>query len=71
MHVSFITTINLDTLEDLPSVAQEISDDLTQSGFDVISVDPWARPSLQAQPVVTPLSQPTQTQQTQQDNQVI
>ena len=55
MHVTFLIAINLDDLSDLPGVAQEINDDLNQSGFEVLSVAPWARPALQ--PIV-----PTQTQ---------
>ncbi len=54
MHVAFIVQLNLDDLSDLPGVAQEITDDL--GNFEVLSVVPWQRPSLQ-------LNVPTQTQQ--------
>ena len=59
MNVAFIVTINLDDLSDLPGVAGEIEDDL--SNFEVVSVAPWARPSLQQ--TVGPIPGPTTTQQ--------
>jgi hypothetical protein len=65
MNVAFITVLNLDDLSDLPGVATEINDDLTQSGFEVISVQPWARPStapttaVPTQPItITPTQNP-------------
>jgi hypothetical protein len=62
--VAFITTLKLDDLSDLPGIAQEISDDLQQGGFDVVTVVPWQRPSLQ-QPAVGGLANPTVPTQTQ------
>jgi len=61
MDVTFLVAVRLDTLEDLPAVAQEINDDLSQSGFDVISVAPWQRPSLTAVAPIVPTTE-TQTQ---------
>jgi hypothetical protein len=62
MHVSFILTVNLDDTSDLPGIASEIEDDL--ANFEVISVHPWARPSLAIQgPSVTAV--PTTQQPTQ------
>lgn len=55
MNVTFLVTINLDDLSDLPSIAGEITDDLNT--FEVVSVVPWARPS---QPTVPTTTQPTQ-----------
>ena len=67
MNVTFLTTVRLDDLGDLPGVASEINDDLTQGGFDVMSVVPWARPSLtQVQPTVPTPNQQTQIQPNQQ-----
>lgn len=62
MQVAFITTVNLDDLSDLVGVAQEISDDLTQGGFEVISVHAWQRPALtQLGPTAVPTTQPNIT----------
>jgi hypothetical protein len=64
MDVTFLATVNLDDLSDLPGVAQEINDDLTQSGFEVVQVAPWARPTLaQGTPTLQTPNVPTQTQQ--------
>lgn len=65
MNVTFLTTVRLDDLSDLPGVATEISDDLTQSGFEVISVVPWARPSLTQTPTVPNITQQPTTQPNQ------
>lgn len=69
MRVTFLATVNLDDLSDLPGVAQEISDDLQQSGFEVVSVAPWARPSLQQ--AVGPTIGPTTTQTTQTNEPIV
>jgi len=62
MQVTFLVALNLDDLSDLPGIAQEISDDLTQAGFEVKEVAPWQRPSLtQGQTINVPtIQQPTQ-----------
>ena len=60
MNVAFIAQINLDDLSDLPGVSREIQEDLTNSGFEVVSVAPWQRPSLE-QPGAPAV--PTTTQQ--------
>jgi hypothetical protein len=49
MRVTYLTTI--DAPEGLPpddivNMGQDIEDELAASGFDVISVVPWARPAL-------------------------
>ena len=62
MVVTFLVAINLDDLSSLPDIAQEISEDLSDSGFEVKTVTPWARPSLQQQGVL-PMSQTTTQQQ--------
>jgi hypothetical protein len=59
MNVTFLVSINLDDLSSLPDIASEIEADLSESGFEVISVAPWARPALQQQGVL-PMSQTTQ-----------
>jgi hypothetical protein len=63
MNVTFLVTINLDDLTDLSGVAEEITDDL--GNFEVVSVAPWARPTLsQNVPIQTtqPTIQPIQTE---------
>jgi hypothetical protein len=62
-QVTFLVALNLDDLSDLPGVSAEISDDLDKSGFQVLSVAPWQRPSLtQGQPINVPQTQPTQNE---------
>jgi hypothetical protein len=63
MNVAFITVLNLDDLSNLPDVAAEISDDLSNSGFEVVSVQPWARPSLGQTPINVPTINPQPTNQ--------
>lgn len=63
MEVTFLVRINLDDLSSLSDIADEISGDLSDSGFEVKFVAPWARPSLQQQGVL-PMSQTTTQQQT-------
>lgn len=66
MNVAFIVNLNLDDLSDLQGVAQEINDDLSQAGFEVVQVAPWQRPSLQAAvPITTQPTIPNQNQTTQ------
>jgi hypothetical protein len=69
MNVTFLVTINLDDLSDLPGVAAEIQDDIENSGFEVLSVAPWARPALTQQGIMPP--SPTVPITTQQPNQNI
>lgn len=64
MTSAFIVNLNLDTLENLPELANEIADDLSSAGFDVISVAPWTHPSLQLSTVPPQTTQQTQTDQT-------
>jgi hypothetical protein len=59
MNVAFIAEINLDDLSNLPDVAREIEEDLTNAGFEVVSVKAWQRPSLELGGI--PGFQPEQT----------
>ena len=56
MNATFLVTIDLPSVEpgELLNVAEDITLDLTDSNFTVISVHPWDRPSQQAGPVVDP-----------------
>jgi hypothetical protein len=63
MNVAFIAEVNLDDLSDLAGTAREIEQDLSNAGFEVISVKPWARPSLKLPGETTvPTTQPTTNQ---------
>lgn len=59
MNVTFLVTLNLDDLSSLTDVADEISYDLSNEGREVVSVQPWARPSINV-PLTTNTTQPTQ-----------
>jgi hypothetical protein len=53
MNVSYIVTLDLPNAIDpamIGDVAADIEDELITSGFEVISVDPWARPTLGLEP---------------------
>jgi hypothetical protein len=54
MTVTFLVAINLDDLTSLPDVALDLQDDLESAGHDVVSVNPWARPT--QQPAQNPLA---------------
>lgn len=45
--VAFLVHLNVDDVMALPQIADEINDDLSRGGHDVISVAPWQRPTLQ------------------------
>jgi hypothetical protein len=60
MNVTFLTTINLDDLSGLADTARDIEQDLSNAGYEVISVAPWQRPSLEtAVPTTTQPIEPT------------
>lgn len=63
MNVAFIVTIRLDELGDLQGIALEINDAVENTGFEVLSVEPWARPTL-AQGASPLQAVPTTQQQT-------
>jgi hypothetical protein len=46
MTVAFILKVNLDDLSDLEGVAADIGDTVSEAGFEVQDVQPWARPSI-------------------------
>lgn len=46
MNVAFIVQLNLDDLSDLPGTSRDIEQDLGNAGYEVVSVHPWQRPSL-------------------------
>ena len=45
MTATLLVTIEIDDPSTLPALADEIFDDLAGGGHDIISVEPWARPS--------------------------
>jgi hypothetical protein len=64
MNVTFLANINLDDLSSLADTARDIEEDLSNAGYEVISVAPWQRPSLQLPgetAVPTTTNQTTQT----------
>ena len=53
MTVSYIVTLDLPDGMSPPEIADvglDITDELVTSGFEVISINPWARPSLGIEP---------------------
>lgn len=56
MIVTFLVAVRLDDLGNLTSDADAIDEAVSDAGFEVLSVAPWQRPSLQ-------LSQQPTTQQ--------
>lgn len=53
MNVSYIVTMELPEGTDPPTIqniALDLEDDLITGGYDIISVTPWARPSLGLEP---------------------
>lgn len=59
MNVTFLVALNLDDVSSLADISNEINDDLSNSGFEVVSVQPWARPSVTTVPITT--TQPINT----------
>ena len=50
MKSTFIVTLEIADVNDIPNIAIDIEDDLMQSGHDVIEVKPWTRPTLGMEP---------------------
>ena len=46
MQASFIITLELESEMIIPQTAEDLHDDLMESGHNVIKVAPWARPTL-------------------------
>lgn len=46
MKVAFIVNIELEDPSMAADTAVDIEDDLVSAGFDVVSVQPWARPAM-------------------------
>ena len=46
MTATFLVTLNIEDAAAIPQYAMDIEDDLSESGYDIIEVKPWARPSL-------------------------
>lgn len=44
MEVTFLVSVNIDEIGSLQALADQMADDLTASGFEVLSAKPWARP---------------------------
>lgn len=55
MTATFLVTLNLEDAAAIPQYALDIEDDLSESGYDIVDVKPWARPSLGLSPTDTPL----------------
>lgn len=43
MTRTFLVALDLSPTSDLPTIAADILDDLTESGFSVTSVSPWGQ----------------------------
>lgn len=53
MNVSYIVTMELPDAIDpatINDISLDIEDDLISNGYDIVSVAPWARPSLGIEP---------------------
>lgn len=46
MQATFLITLNILDETEIPSTAEDIHDDLADSGFDVIEVKAWSRPAM-------------------------
>jgi hypothetical protein len=47
MTAAIIVTLEIDDVTQLPLIAEEIHDELFEAGYDVVTVKPWNRPSLE------------------------
>jgi hypothetical protein len=52
---TFLVTLNIEDTSMIPQYAADIDDDLAESGYDVVEVKPWARPSLGIAPEEAPI----------------
>jgi len=46
MNATFLVTLNLDDVSMVQQIAEDIDNDLMDSGYEVVEVKPWARPTL-------------------------
>ena len=46
MNATYLVTIEVENEMVIPQVSMDIEDELSEAGFDVIKVVPWARPTL-------------------------
>jgi hypothetical protein len=44
--ITFLVTMNVDDVSMVQQIAEDIDNDLMDSGYDVTEVKPWSRPSL-------------------------
>lgn len=58
MQVAFIVKLDLPDTTNLPGLALELQDDLADAGHVVLSVQPWARPTLETIGSSEPFSLP-------------
>lgn len=58
MHVAFILKLEISDVSAIPGTAEDLEQDLTNAGHDVISCVPWARPTAPtlANPLLMPQS---------------
>lgn len=55
MTATFLVTLNVESEAVITTTAEDLDDDLMSSGYDVVEVKPWARPTLDiAMPEVEP-----------------
>ena len=50
MQTAFVVNINTDETVDPATVAEDLLEELSDSGWDVISVNPWSSPGAAQQP---------------------
>jgi len=46
VNATFLVTLNLDDVSMVQQIAEDIDSDLMDSGYEVVEVKPWARPTL-------------------------
>jgi hypothetical protein len=46
MNATFLVTLNIQSEMEIPSISEDMHDELSTSGFDVVEVKPWQRASL-------------------------
>lgn len=57
MTKAFIINLNTGSDTDFATMAEEIQDELTKTGFDVISVQPWSSPEAKTSVMPNPAQQ--------------
>lgn len=58
MNVTFLLHLNVEDVSQIPALAVDIQDDLIGAGHDVISVEPWSRPTQNLASPLVPLPSP-------------